>query len=161
MSRRSQLRLIFHGALFMVISMTVEMPGLLIAFHHALNDPVRQYLRQAHVIVVATGIWMIATGAALPLLELTEKWIATLVWSLVVSGYTFLISLAVLFIGFRYDPPDPAKNQWDQTMAIPFPLGWINIGLIGLSGLTSLIPGVLIVWGAWKAMRHSPVDQIH
>ena len=164
MSRRSQLRLIFHGAVFILISTMVQAyPGLQVAFFNLMGDPVRQYLRQAHLILVVTGIYMIASSMVLPLLELTSRGISLLVWSFVVSGYTFLGAFVSLFVGFglQNHPPDPALNQWQQTMAIPFPLNWINIVMVGVSGASSFIPGLLIVWGAYKAMDHSPVDQIH
>ena len=59
MIRRSQIRLIFHGGVFIVIStMLAAYPGLPKAFHSLLNDSVRQYLRQAHLILMVTGIYM-------------------------------------------------------------------------------------------------------
>jgi hypothetical protein len=161
MIRRSQLRLILHGALFMVISMTAGTPAFFIATHYAMNEPVRQFFRQSHSIFMVTGIWMIATGAALPLLELTERGIATLVWSLLVSGYTFLVALAVFFAALRIYPPNAKNTQWETLKATPYHLGWIYIGLVVVSGATSFLPGVLIVWGAWKAAKHSPLDAIH
>jgi len=162
MIRRSQLRLIYHGSLFMVFSMTAGIPGLYIAVNHGMDEPIRQVLRQSHAIFMATGIWMIATAAALPLLEHTERSISIIVWSLVISGYTFIAALAVLFVGFLLNPLAAQKLiQKDQLMALPYHLGWINIGLIGFSGLTSFIPGTFILWGAYKAARHSPLDAIY
>jgi hypothetical protein len=163
MTRRSQTRLVFHAAVFIVISTIVQAyPGLKLAFHHALNDPVRQYFRQSHAILMATGVFMIATGAALPLLELTERGISWLVWSFVISGYSFVGAFAALIAGFglQHHLPDPKLTQWQQTIAIPFPFSWLNIGLVGLSGMASFLPGLLIVLGARNAMRRSPMDNI-
>ena len=161
MIRRSQIRLIFHGGVFVLIStMFAAYPGLPRAFFHFLNDPVRQYLRQGHAILLVTGIFMLAASMALPLLELTARGISWLVWSFVISGYTFIAALAVLFAGFAHHPPDATLNQWHQTMAIPFPLNWLNIVLVGVSGATSFLPGVLIVLGAYKASQHSVVYDV-
>jgi hypothetical protein len=162
MTRRNQMRLILHGAIFIVFSTMVQAyPGLKLAFFHGLNDPLRQYFRQSHAILLATGMFMIATGGVLPLLELTEKWIATIAWSFVISGYTFVGAFIVLIVGLRLHPPDPSQNQWAQTMAIGFPLNWINIVLVGVSGATSFLPAVFIVGGAYRAMRHTTLDDIH
>jgi hypothetical protein len=160
MTRRSQLRLIYHGALFMVVSMLVQLPGLYVAFSKSLNDPLRQTMRSGHAILMATGIFMIASSMILPLLQLTSRGISWLVWSFVVSGYTFIAALAIAIPGFILNPPDPSWNQLDQAMSLPFPLGWLNLGLIGLSGGSSAIPGFLILFGAYKAMRYSVVDSI-
>jgi hypothetical protein len=51
-------------------------------------------------------------------------------------------------------------NQWEQAMTLPFHLGWLNVGLIALSGGASAIPGFVILFGAYKAMRYSVVDSI-
>jgi hypothetical protein len=160
MTRPSQLRLIFHGSLFMLFTMTLGVPELYIAFNWHMDEPVRQALRQSHAIFMTTGIWMIATAAVLPLLEHTDRSFSIIVWSLVLSGYTFIAALAVLFVGFAFKPPVPGQTQWEQLVALPYHLGYLNGGLVGLSGITSLIPGLFIFWGAYKAARHSPLDAI-
>jgi len=76
MQRRSQLRLILHGAIFMVVTMTVGVAQFWVALHYPFGEPVRQALRSWHSILMTTGIWMIATGAGLPLLELTSRGIS-------------------------------------------------------------------------------------
>lgn len=163
MTRRSQLRLILHGAVFILIStILAAYPGLSRAFFHLWNDPIRQNLRQVHAIIMATGIFMIATSMALPLLQLTSRGISWLVWSFVITGYAFLAAFATLLAGFLLThAPDPTKTQWEQTMAIPFPLNWINIILLGVVAVASFLPGPLIVRGAYMAMRYSPIDDIH
>ena len=163
MTRRNQLRLIFHGALILVISMTVEGPGLIYAFHHGTDDLVRLYLRQSHTVLMATGIWIIATGMTLPLLELTTRGISWLVWSLVISAYAFMVAVSEFIAGLWYYNLDPNNfpDQITQLRAMSPALQWINISFLALSGVTSLISGLLIVRGAFIAMRHSPIDDIH
>ena len=161
MTRRSQLRLIYHGAIFMVTSMLLETPGLLVAFHRLSEDPLRQTLRQSHAILMATGIFMIASSAILPLLELVARDVSLLVWSFVVSGYTFIAALLIVVPGFLCHPPDKTLNQWEQAMTLPLHLGWLNVGLIGLSGAASAVPGFVILFGAYKSLQHSPLDNLH
>src|ERR1700691_3578565 len=98
MTRRNQLRLIFHGALVLTLSMIVETPGLWYAFNHGTDDLVRFYLRQAHSVLMVTGIWMIASGMALPLLELTARGVTWLAWSLVFTAYTFAAAVGVFIV---------------------------------------------------------------
>jgi hypothetical protein len=161
MTRRSQLRLLYHGALFMVISMLVQLPGLYVAFSKELNDPLRQAMRSGHAILIATGVFMVASSSILPMLQLTSRGISWLVWSFVVSGYTFICALAIAIPGFILHPPGAElTTQWQQAMSLPFPLGWLNVGLIGVSGGSSAIPGFLILFGAYKAMKYSVVDNI-
>jgi hypothetical protein len=161
MIRRSQIRLIFHGGVFILIStMLAAYPGLSKAFHSLLNDSVRQYLRQAHLILMVTGIYMLAASMALPLLELTSRGVSWLVWSFVISGYTFFAAFLTLFAGFRCHPPVAGLTQWEQTMGIGFPLNWINIAFVGVSGATSFLPGALIVLGAYRASQHSVLNDV-
>jgi len=161
MTRSSQLRLIIHGSFFMLFTMTVGLPELYIAFHFQMDLPIRQILRQSHAIFMATGIWMIATAAVLPLLEHTYRSFSIIVWSLILSGYTFIAALAVLFVGFWLNPAAARLPiQICQLKALPYYLGYLNAALVGLSGITGLIAGLFIFWGAYKAARHSPLDAI-
>src|SRR5271163_3895516 len=136
MTRRNQLRLIFHGGLIMVISMMVETPGLWYAFHHGTDDLVRLYLRQAHTVLMATGIWLIAAGMTLPLLELEEKGMSMLVWSLVISAYTFMLAVAVFIAGLWHYNLDPKffPDQIHQLRAMSPYLQWTNISFLFVSG---------------------------
>lgn len=160
MPHRSQMRLILHGAIFLVIAMAVGGPGLWLALNCGFDQPVRQSLRQFHAILISTGIWMIATGAGLQLLELTSRGISWTVWTLVVSGYAFTLSLAVLLIGLWFYPAAASiPTQIEQIKALHW-FGWINLVLILFSGLITMIPALLIIRGAFMAMRHSAIDHI-
>jgi len=163
MTRRNQLRLIFHGALVLTLSMLVETPGLWFAFTHHPDNLVRFYLKQAHSVLMVTGIWMIATGMALPLLELTARGVTWLAWSLVLTAYTFAAAVGIFIaeLARLHLPPEQYKDQLDQLHQMPSYVQWINISCLVVTGTTSLIAGVLIIRGAFMAMRHSPIDEIH
>ena len=163
MTRRNQLRLIFHGALVLMLSMIVEAPGLWYAFHHGTDDLVRFYLKQAHSVLMATGIWMIATGMTLPLLELTERGITWLAWSLVFTAYTFALAVGVFIVELMRHPliPQDYPTQTSQLGTMPWFIQLLNISCLAATGTTSLIAGFLIVRGAYMAMHDSPIDEIH
>jgi hypothetical protein len=163
MTRRNQLRLIFHGALVLTLSMVVETPGLFYAFSHGTDDLVRFYLRQAHSVLMATGIWMIATGMALPLLELTERGISWLAWSLVFTAYTFALAIGVFIAELIRQPliPQQYPTQISQLETMPWYVQWLNLLCLAATGITSLLAALLIVRGALMATRHSPTDDIH
>lgn len=166
MMRRRQLSLVFHGAFFMLVAMSTGTPGFYIAIHQNLEDPTRMYFRQTHSILIATGIWMIATGGVLPLLKLADRGLSVLVYSLIASGYTFLIALGVLGFGVLgiasiLNPPTTQAPLWDQLTNAPCYLGYVYIVLVSVSGLLSFIAIAAIVYGAYKAKRLSPLDAIH
>lgn len=164
MVRRSQLRLVFHGSIFMLVTMLVGGPELIRAFNQVFLEIVRQSVRQWHVILITTGIWMIALGATLPLLELTSRGISWIVWSLIITGYSFIYSLGVLIYAVSHHIPQlsqhPPASQWEMVHELGW-LGWLNLGLICINGLTSLIPALLVAWGAYRALPHSPIDDIN
>jgi hypothetical protein len=157
MTRRNQIRLIFHGALVLTLSMLVEVPGLWFSFNHHPDNLVRFYLKQAHSVLMVTGIWMIATGMTLPLLELTARGISWVAWSLVYTAYTFALSVGIFIAELARLHLDPQKypDQIDQLHQMPRYIQWINLSFLGATGATSLIAGVLIVTGAYKASKHS------
>jgi hypothetical protein len=161
MTRRDQLRLYFHGSLFIVTSMTLGTPGLIITLTRVFLDDYRQFVRQSHVILMLTGIWMLASGAMLPLLDLTQRAISIIVWSLISSGYTFLVAITLLGIilievGQPSNPP-----LWELIGKAPFYLGYIYIGVLSISGALSFIPGAIMVAGARKALRQHTQDAVH
>jgi hypothetical protein len=163
MTRHNQLRLIFHGALVLTLSMLVEVPGLYFAFHHHPDNLVRFYLRQAHSVLMATGIWMIATAMALPLLELTARGVSWLAWSLVFTAYTFGLAVGIFIaeLSRLHLSPQKFPDQIDQLHQMPSYVQWLNLSFLAATGATSLFAGLLILRGSFMAMRHSPIDDIH
>jgi hypothetical protein len=107
-----------------------------------------------------------SNGGVLPLLKLADRGISVLVYSLIASGYTFLVALGVLGIGVIgiasiLNPTTTQAPMWDQLMKADYYLGYVYIVLISVSGLLSFIAVVAIVYGAYKAKRLSPLDAIH
>jgi hypothetical protein len=157
---RAQLLLYFNGAVFILIAMGVGLPGFWLATKFQWTDMFRQEIRQSHTILVATGLWLIATGAALPLFDSNKRMIATLVWSLIISGYTFLPAIAVHTIIFLVVNPHPAGSVTQSTILdnAPWHLGYVYKAWIGISAFTSVVAGVVMVIAAFKALRRITIE---
>jgi len=93
MSSLGQARLVFHGAVVLLLSLLCGFP-LFLALQQGWSDEAIRFWRSAHLGLSVVGIWSIATGAALGFLVLDERRIAILAWSVIVSNYT--ISVAIL-----------------------------------------------------------------
>jgi len=162
MIRRGQLRLYFHGVIFLVTAMVIGGPGMGLTFHREFLDQLRQFVRQSHLILMLTGIWMMASGAALPILDLTSRGLAILVWSLVVSGYTFLVSVAIFGLVFALESglQVPLTTQWAQLSAAPYHLRYFYLTFLTANGIASLVAAWILVRGAQNALKESLVDAI-
>jgi hypothetical protein len=162
MTRRGQLRLYFHGVIFLIVAMLIGGPGLIVAMNNGWLDQVRQFLRQSHLILMLTGIWMIASAAALPLLDLTSRALSILVWSLIVSGYTFLVSVVLfgLVFGLLSGSPAPYPTQWSQLTAAPYHLRFFYMLFLSANGVASLVAALVFVRGARSALKQALVDAV-
>jgi hypothetical protein len=162
MTRRSQLYLYFHGTLFIVIAMTAAtLPLYIISIHRGLLDIYRQFVRSSHLILVVTGVWMVASAGMLPLLNLTQRWVSAIVWTLVASGYTFIVAIVLYAVILKMSPDWDGKDQWIMLKAAPYYLGWVYIVILTISGLTSLFPGMLMAGGTYKALRQYAQNAVH
>ncbi len=158
MARRGTLRLIFHGTIFLLIGMLVGFPG----FHYgpptSMDDEFRLFFRQSHLIPIATGIWLIASGAALPNLNLKNASASLLVWSLLVSSYFLLLAQAAWFTAMRLG--------WTEKACKPIlhsPLAPLYIGALIVVAFGALIGNTVMLLGAYSALRQldRPVGMIH
>jgi hypothetical protein len=117
-----------------------------------MDDEVRLFYRQSHLIPLATGIWMIAIAGGLPQLSLTDRSASALVWSLVISAYSLVLAQAIwgtaLLIGSSVQQP---------------PAQYLYAGALIVTAVGALIGTYLIVSGAYSALRQSenPVRTVH
>jgi hypothetical protein len=162
MTRRGQLRLYFRGVIFLLVAMLIGGPGLIVAMNYGWLDQVRQFVRQSHLILMLTGIWMIASAAALPLLDLTSRALSILVWSLVVSGYTFLVTVAVFGLVFALSSGSqiPYPTQWSQLTAAPYHLRFFYMLFLSANGAASFVAALMFVRGARNALKQTLVDAV-
>jgi hypothetical protein len=158
---RAQLRLYLNGAVFILIAMLIgTYPGFRLATHNVSVDILRQEIRQSHLILVATGLWLIATGATLPTLEPGKRLISILVWALIVSGYTFLPAVAIHTAIILLDAnPDPAVPQWIILSRASYHLGAIYQVSIGISALASAVGGIAMIEATRRALRRLRLTQ--
>ncbi|MFQ6047391.1 MAG: hypothetical protein ACE5PT_13720 [Gemmatimonadales bacterium] len=85
MTSNNRERLIFHGAIVLFV-------GLLCGFPAAAEwsgEPLHLWL-SAHLGLVMTGIWLLATASVLPSLVLERREASVLVWSLLATAYGFM-----------------------------------------------------------------------
>jgi hypothetical protein len=162
MPRRGQLYLYFHGSLFILIAMTAAvLPLYIFTIHKDFLDVDRLFVRSSHLILVVTGIWMLASAGMLPLLSLTQRWVSAIVWTLIASGYTFIVAIVLLGVILKMSPDWDGTDQWLMLKAAPYYLGWIYIVILTISGFTSLFPGILMVGGTYKALKQYAQGAVH
>jgi hypothetical protein len=158
MARRAALWLIFHGAIMLLIGMFVGFPGFMFGPPTSMDDELRLFFRQSHLIPIATGVWMIAVAGGLPTLSLTDRSASWLIWSLVVSAYSLVSAQivwgAALYIGWTRANGEPVTNS---------PLAPLYIGALAVVALGALIVTFIIMRGAYSALKLSanPVRTVH
>lgn len=81
---RTQRELILHGAVVLMIALFCGLPSVVEVSHGT-----GRMWQAAHSALLLLGIWIVATAAVLPLLELPKAEAAGLRWSLVLAGYSF------------------------------------------------------------------------
>jgi uncharacterized membrane protein len=151
MTRRGNLQLVFHGAILLLVGMFVGIPGFP-SSKFSMLDPARLFWRQAHLIPVLTGTWMIASGAALPSLKLTDRREWLLAWSLIIAGYAFLVSLLPWAYALFVLNIDIRISSRYLLVAYMLPLL--------VTGVGSLIGDYLIIIGARDALRDKRVPRL-
>jgi hypothetical protein len=115
-----------------------------------MDDEFRLFMRQSHLIPLITGIWLTAVAGALPRLSLTERRAFLLVWSLIVSGYSLLLAQTAWGVAL--------KVGWTEATHEPIlksPLAPVYIGALAVTALGALIGDVLIMLGAFSAIRQT------
>jgi len=158
MTRRGTLRLIFNGTVFLLVGFLVGFPGFLYGPPTKMDDEFRLFFRQTHLIPVATGIWLIASGAALPSLDLKNGRASLLVWSMLVSSYFLLLAQAVWFTALQLG--------WTEAAGKPVlhsPLAPLYGGALFVVAVGALIGNGVMLVGAYSALREldRPVGLIH
>ncbi len=141
---RLQRHLLLHGSIVLLIGL-LSGAGFADAITGPQGEHAERAWRVAHSGLSLGGVLLIAIGAALPALLLSERLASLLIWSLVASAYGFAIALPYgAAVGMRgLEPVGPASNL---------------IVFVGntVGALGSLVGAALFTWGAWRAVRSSP-----
>jgi lysylphosphatidylglycerol synthetase-like protein (DUF2156 family) len=145
MAARGPLRLYFHGSIILVVSMLMGIPAFS-GLNWVTGEP-RAALVEAHIILIPTGIWMLAVGAIMAQLELEDRYKSALVWCLIVSAYALIVSIPAGLFGLarglnssqlRHDP--------------------LYVAALAVNGLTALAAAIIVIKGAraalWQRVDH-------
>jgi hypothetical protein len=131
--------LLFTGSL-------VILAGLLLGFplRYAIvkkKEEIVNAWRVAHSILVMDGLFMLVVGLAIPYLILDGLSVWVLVWSLVASGYGFVVAFTI-----------GAWKGYRGLTAKPYGLNTILFAghIVGASG--SLIGIAIVIYGSLKAI---------
>lgn len=157
MTRSSVLRIVFHGGILLLIGMLVGFPGFCFGPPRTMDDELRLFFRQSHLIPIAQGTWMVAIAGILPYLSLTDRGSLGIVWSLITSAYALVIAQMTwglaLWIGWR-QPYEPILKS---------PLAPVYAGALILVAGGVLVATFLITRGAFVALRQldEPVRNLH
>jgi hypothetical protein len=107
MTDRDQRRLVFHGAIVLLIGNLCGVP-LAAAASAGSSEATMHAWRVAHSGLVATGVLLIAVGSALRLVVLGAGAASWLVWSLLASAYGGVVALVLAGAGANLFAPTAA-----------------------------------------------------
>jgi len=137
-SRNPQSLVILHGAAVLLLGLLLGLAAVVEEL--AGTQPLTW--RATHNALLLAGVWLLATGAVLHLLELSARQVAALCWSLVVTVYAFATAALIQAItGTRALSPG---GTFLNTVAYV-----ANIVTVG----AGIFAGVLTLAGAWAALR--------
>jgi hypothetical protein len=81
-------RLVFHGAIVLLVGLLCGYPTVV----ESLSSPGRLW-HTAHEALLMIGIWLLATSSVLATITLDRRDASALVWSLIATGYGFMIAV--------------------------------------------------------------------
>jgi vacuolar-type H+-ATPase subunit I/STV1 len=141
MTRRMIVRVVFHGALLVVLGMLVGF-----AFHRAITEgsgaDVQRAWRVAHTSLVGGGALYLAFAAVAQYLVLSPQAARLAVWSLVVAAYAFAF-------GFVVGPAVGARG----LEATGPPLHVLVFAALATGLFLLLLAACVILWGSYAALR--------
>lgn len=91
MATSDRLRLVFHGAIVLLVGLLCGLPTVV----ESMNGESVRYWHTAHEALIMMGIWMLAESSVLPVLALERREAAALFWSLIAMGYGFITALVI------------------------------------------------------------------
>jgi hypothetical protein len=91
MARDDRARLVFHGAIVLLVGLLCGLPTVIEAMHES-----ERFWHTAHEALIMMGVWMLAASSMLPALVLQRREAAGLVWSFLAMGYSFATALTAM-----------------------------------------------------------------
>lgn len=141
MRERVQLDLYLHGAILLLAGLLWGIPYANAVAHGWREYAVRGW-HVAHTGVVSGALTILVLGATLPRLALGAGAAPLFAWSLVGSGYAFLVALT--------DAPVAGVRGLVMTGPPANLLAWTGDTIAAAASLLAL---VLAIWGALAALR--------
>lgn len=141
MSDPLQMQILVHGGIVLFVGLLCGIPfGTAVA--KASDDEAVRAWRVAHSGGVTVGLMLIAVGAVLHRLLLGDRAISVLVWSLVVSAYSFTFGMVLAAMGGvrGLRATGPALN-------------WVVFAAYMVGSLGALLGVALVIFGAYAALR--------
>jgi predicted permease len=135
----AQRRLILHGAIILLVA-------LLCGFSAVIEEASRsgRTWQAAHSALLLTGVWLIATAAVLPLLELPRRERNAFLLSLTGGAYSFMTAVLIQAVtGVRAISPDVSGISLLAFAA--------NV----LAVFGTILAASLTILGAWNGIRAS------
>ena len=147
-----QRRLVLHGAIILLVGL---LSGYAAVFDEVSRSGRRTWIA-AHSAFLLAGVWLIATAAILPLLELPPRERKALLLSLTGGAYSFMTAVLIqAATGVRAISPDVTGISLVAFAA----------NLLALLG--TVLAASLTILGAWNGLRASrqaaatePVDAV-
>ncbi len=141
MSEPLQMQIVLHGAVVLFVGLLCGIPfGA--AVGNASGDDAARAWRVAHSGGVTVGLMLIAVGAVLHRLLLGDRAISVLVWSLVVSGYSFTFGMVL------------AATAGVRGLRATGPvLNWLVFAAYMVGSLGAVLGVALVIRGAYAALR--------
>ena len=134
-----QRRLVLHGAIILLVGLLCGLPSVV----EEASGSGRAW-QAAHAALLMLGVWLIATAAVLPLLELARREREALLLTLTGGAYSFMTAVVIqAATGVRAVSPD---------------VGGISLVAFAanlLAVLGTILAASLTVMGAWNALRTS------
>jgi len=90
MAERDRLKLIFHGAVVLLIGLLAGLPTAV----EAIDESVR-FWHTAHEALIMMGVWMLAASSVRSALVLDTREALVFVWAFLAMGYGFMIALVL------------------------------------------------------------------
>jgi len=139
LDRNAQQRIVMHGAVILLLGLLCGLPSVVEEAARA-----SRVWQGAHAALLTLGVWLLATGAVLPLLLLEKREARALLVSLPLMAYSFAAAVIIQAVtGIRSISPDvPPINK------VAFAANLIAV-------LSSFLSAALTLLGAVNAIRVS------
>jgi hypothetical protein len=149
MSEPLQMQILLHGAIVLFVGLLCGIPFGVAARNASSHEAARAW-RVAHSGGVTVGLMLLAVGAVLHLLLLGNRATSVLVWSLVVSAYSFTLGMVLA-----------ATGGVRGLRATGPALNWVVFGAYMVGSVGALLGVALVILGAYAAPRGtSPLGAI-